>query len=329
MKRDNVNYLAVGSFVLAVLVGLVVVVYLITGRTGPADRYYVLYRHVTGLKFGTPVYYEGYQVGQVEQIRPMRRDGDLRYRVEVSVVKDWEIPRNSEARMTATGLLSAITINIHQGSSRSLLRPGDEIPGREGGDLFSVINTVASDLNKLAHTSLRPLLDNLNRQVTRFSSQLDDSAPGILASTETLLDRLNRSAEQLRVMLGPENRKRLDTTLDNFELSSENVARASANAVDVSEQARAVARDVQRTRQRVDDLLGSLQGVVDGNREHLAVALRDARRVLDVVAEHVDEITYHIQGTSRNMHEFSRQLRQNPSLLLGSKPPRDAGEEGP
>jgi phospholipid/cholesterol/gamma-HCH transport system substrate-binding protein len=34
-------------------------------------------------------------------------------------------------------------------------------------------------------------------------------------------------------------------------------------------------------------------------------------------------INQNLEGAARNMFEFSRQIRQNPGLLLGGKPPTD------
>ena len=70
MKRDNINYLMVGSFVLAMGVALVVLLFAITGRSGPIDTYYVVYDNVAGLNFGTGVFFEGYRIGQVEAVTP-------------------------------------------------------------------------------------------------------------------------------------------------------------------------------------------------------------------------------------------------------------------
>ena len=34
-----------------------------------------------------------------------------------------------------------------------------------------------------------------------------------------------------------------------------------------------------------------------------------------------------LEGAARNMYEFSRQIRQNPGLLLGGTPPEDAAAD--
>jgi len=39
------------------------------------------------------------------------------------------------------------------------------------------------------------------------------------------------------------------------------------------------------------------------------------------VSRNIDSITYNLEGTSRNMSEFSREIRENPGLLLGGNKP--------
>ncbi len=58
MKRQNLSYLSVGFFVLAMLIGLMLMLAKISGRTGPVDHYTVAYDNVSGLSKGTPVTYE-------------------------------------------------------------------------------------------------------------------------------------------------------------------------------------------------------------------------------------------------------------------------------
>ena len=49
----------------------------------------------------------------------------------------------------------------------------------------------------------------------------------------------------------------------------------------------------------------------------------DLRYLTDSVSRHIDAINRNLEGAARNLYEFSRQIRQNPGLLLGGTPPRD------
>ena len=56
---------------LAMVVGLVISISVLSGKTGATDLYYTRYDDATGLKYGTQVLYMGFPVGQVEAIRPV------------------------------------------------------------------------------------------------------------------------------------------------------------------------------------------------------------------------------------------------------------------
>lgn len=335
MKRDNVNYLLVGGFVLTALVTLLALLYFITGKGGPQDGYHVVYSQVTGLRLGTPVSFDGYPVGQIDGITPLHSDDGIRYRVDLSIERGWPIPEDSVAQMSASGLLAALSINIRQGASRRLLEPGSELRGQEGGDFFQVMNQVALDMNEVAQTKLTPLLENLNAQVSVVSAEFKSRGPAILANGQALIERLNATAERVDRLLGEENLARLDATLVNLHQTSVHAREASGRAVAIGERGEAVAAnlealsgDILDTRAEVDALIADLRGVVGENRHNLAASLQDLRSILAVTSRHVERLVYHMEGTGRNMHEFSRQIRQNPGLLLGGRGPPDQASGG-
>ena len=165
MKRENINYIVVGSFVLIVVACFFAFLYQITGNTGPTDKYYVTYNNVTGIKFGTPVSFEGYQVGQVEEITPVRLESKTSYRLVLSIKQDWPIPGDSIAKIVASGLLAAVTIDIEEGVSDVLLKPESEIKSSEAANIFAAVNEVAEDIRGLVKDGIKPLFDNLNNQL--------------------------------------------------------------------------------------------------------------------------------------------------------------------
>jgi phospholipid/cholesterol/gamma-HCH transport system substrate-binding protein len=52
------------------------------------------------------------------------------------------------------------------------------------------------------------------------------------------------------------------------------------------------------------------------------------RYTVETIAERIDAVTYNLEGASRNMYEFSRQIRINPGLLLGVSAAEEALEAG-
>ena len=315
MKRETINYTAVGLFVLLMLAAFFALLLAITRPGGGAtDRYHVFYRDVAGIKYGTPVLYQGYQVGQVEVVAPDQGESGLRYRVDFSVRKGWVVPADSVARVTMSGLLSAVSIDIRGGDSATMLAPGAEVAGEERVDLFASMDELAADLRQLLGTSVRPLLDSLNSRLEQLSGTVEDEVTALLRGLRDDLGRLsgklNASADVLATMLNDENAQHVENALANMDAVSKNLGTVSA--------------DIHETRARLDGLLDSVGALISDNQDDLAGALHDLRRSMRVLADNVDAVVYNLEGATRNLNEFSRQIRQNPGILLGGSAPRDS-----
>lgn len=334
MKNDKINYLVVGCFVLIMLVGLVYSIAMLSGRTSVTDAYYVIYKNVTGVKFGTQVLYEGFPIGQVEEVTPIAEGGGMRFRVDFTVKEGWRIPEDSISEIAAPGLLSAITLSIHAGVSKQALKPGDLIAGREAANLFAVMSSVAGQITELAENSLRPLLESVRKTTESFGSLMSGDAevllkelsslaqemsvrlPRIATDIEKFSYKMNSSSDELSAFLSTDNRVKMEALLTNMNTATENFAKLSG--------------DLGKTRNTVDDLLQSMSSTVGGvdsmiteNKSDIKKSLTDLRHVVDSVARHIDSVNQNMEGAARNMYEFSRQIRQNPGLLLGGTPPRD------
>jgi phospholipid/cholesterol/gamma-HCH transport system substrate-binding protein len=317
MRRDTINYLVVGIFVLTMFVLLLIVLYQITGRSGPTEHYFVSYGNVEGIKYGTPVLYEGYQVGQVELVEPVRSGAGTQFRLTLAVREGWQIPSDSIARVVKSGLLSAVAIDIKEGTADTPLTPGSEIRGEEAADLFGAMADVASDLRALSRESIRPLLDNINQQVTVLSGDLqsltrESLRPLLDQDMKKLLDRLNHSADQLAEILSEDNRGNIDRILANLENASGSLDQLLVR--------------IEESRTNLDKILNDVNTVVTSNQDDIRSAVTDLRKSLHTVSQHIEAVSHHMEGSSRNMHEFTRQIRENPSVLLRGTPQPDGAQ---
>ncbi|HSR62549.1 MAG TPA: MlaD family protein [Gammaproteobacteria bacterium] len=327
MKRENINYMVVGVFVLIMLGAFFVVMYKITGRTGPADEYYVVYDNVAGIKYGTLVLYEGYQVGQVEDIQPVKEEGRTRYRLSLSIEKDWTIPDDSVAQIVASGLLAAITIDIEEGESKTTYSPGDTIRGKEAESIFTAVNEVATDLTDLSRNSIRPLIDNLDSNLQTLVDDLTDLTSNhvrplvdnvnqnldqkVFPELNTVLNKLNTSADRLLVLLDEDNQQNIENILVNLDSASGSLDE--------------LVQRIEGTRIAMDAVLLNIHQLVESNEENVSASVEDLRKSLDVVSMNINSIIHHMETSSRNFNELSRELRENPGLLLRSTPQQDAG----
>lgn len=304
MRDARINYAVVGAFVIVMLAALAVSIALLTGRTGATDRYHAVFTNVTGVKYGTKVTYEGFVVGQVEDIEPIRGQNDTRFKVSLSVREGWAIPKDSVARVAASGLLAAVAIDIKGGTADEMLPPGARIASGPSANIFAVMNEVAGQVADLNQNALKPLLGTVTRQVEALGGMIEAQAPEILAN-------LLAVTTDVKAMSG-----RLETRVVN----DANAARMSQSIENVAE----LTAGLQDTRRRLDSVMASLDKVVAGNRDEVAAAVKDLRYSLQAVSRNIDSITYNLEATTRNFHEFSRQLRDNPGVLIGGR----RGEEG-
>ncbi len=311
MRRDNINYLAVGSLVLVGFVLLFYMLYRLTGGVDENDRYLVFYSNVGGLGEGTPVTYEGYKIGSVSSILPDRIEQHTRYRVELQIRDGWRIPHDSVARIYSEGLLAETVINIDEGESDRYLKPGDELEGVLGNDIFAAMNDVASNVNRLLQRDVRPLLDNLNGRISHLGEQVDERLPAILDGLQSLVDTLERAAGSLPRILNNNTEKQITRVVANSEAISDNLLKLS--------------QELRQTRQATDNLLEQSRGTLNENRQEIRRAVTALRITLEELSANTETILRNLEGASHNMNEFSRQIRQNPALLLSGKPPQEGG----
>jgi phospholipid/cholesterol/gamma-HCH transport system substrate-binding protein len=312
VKRDSVNYVLVGTVVAAAFVVLLVGLSIITGRSGASTDYYTHYRNVTGLRYGAPVFYEGYRIGQVGAITPERTPGpggvpQTRYKVELSVRRDWPIPKDSPARMTSTGLLADVAIGIGEGASKEVAAPGSELRGVESTDIFSVVGELAGQLSELTRDQIAPLIKNLSQHVDSIASVIDKNTPELVDQSKLLLRRLNGASDALNDLLKPENRAALAATLGNVKELS---------------------KDLIATQDRLRDALEQVDSLVRENRPGVRDAVSDLRATLSALSARIDSISQHLAIASRNFDEFSNEIRKHPnSLLLAPKADKLEKEE--
>ncbi|MEJ2390372.1 MAG: MlaD family protein [Gammaproteobacteria bacterium] len=306
MKQDHINYFTVGLFVLLTLLALMFVVYRITGRSTDVDDYFVDLHNVSGIRTGSPVTYAGFQIGQLGGITPVREHGRTRYRLQLMVRSGWPIPRDSTATIVTPGLLAEKRIDISEGKSRELLKPGATITGVEATDMFKLVRQMSTQFQQLSDQGLKPLFDTINREITT-------TVPALTQQTAQLLKRLNQSADRLLVLMQNADDKRLNKIVTNTETMTTNLLKVSDRLNKASTQ--------------VNKLLQSTTALMNDNNKDLRKAVMDLRMSMDVVANNINSVVDHIDSTARNMSEFSRQIRNNPGVILRAKPPRDAASQ--
>lgn len=314
MRRDNINYLAVGLFVLVSTSVLLVSLYRVTGQVGDSDAYYIYLEDVTGLNKGSGVTYQGYRIGYVDNIVPVQENVHTRYRIELKVEAGWKISEHSVARMTATGLLSKTAVNISEGKGPGMLDTGSEIAAAHSDDIFGVLRNVAVEVDDLTQNIVRPLLETVTGQVESIGSEVNARLPAILSDMESMAGRLDKSATYLQAMLNESTADRVERILGNADDAAANLSNLSGRLVE--------------TQASFDEFLHNSTELLEDSEPEVRRSIRSMRRSIDTLARSLDAIFSDLQAASRNVNEFSREIRQNPGVLLHGKPKTEKGDGG-
>ena len=307
MKRETINYTLVGVVVLAAIVLLLFSLYIITGKGGPSTTYLVRYDNVTGLTYGAPVFYEGYRIGQVGEIRPQRKPGTkTEYIVELGVRRDWPIPADSVARLASSGLLADVSIAIREGRSPAALKAGAEIKGEEAADIFSAMNELAGEVTVLTRERITPLIETLSTRVDSITTSIDTQTPLLLEEASALLAKLNTAATSVNDVLSPENKGNIDQTLQHI---------------------RDVTADLKGTQEQLDKVLANVDAIAAENRPTIREAILNVSQITSSLARRIDAIANNLESSSRNFNEFTREIRKSPNRLLFTPPADDVRVE--
>lgn len=283
MKKDNINYVMVGLFVLIGFVLLFVMLLKVTGEQSGSDEYFVEFSNVSGIKDGVIVSYGGYAIGSVNHVEPVIEDGQTRFRLALWIKPDWRIPEDSRARIVMPALIADKQIEITQGKSAQSLQPGDQIPSTESVDMMALVDSIALQLNTFIPESTQ----NINQ----------------------LIVQLQYSADQLALLLRPQNIKHLNSFFLHADQFSQNML--------------PVTEGLSQVNRQLDSILGKTDQMLDENAPDIRHSVLDLKKSMDAISGRIDSVMYHLDASSQNMNEFSRTLRNNPGAILRNAPPAD------
>ena len=210
--------------------------------------YYASFKDVNGLSASTPIYADGYQVGNVKSIiYNYQKSGNVL--VEFQVDNDLRVPKGSTAEIESDMMGNVKMSILLANNPRERVEPGDTIQGNMNaglmGSVQQLVPTIAAMLPKidsilasvnmlLADPAIKASLHNMetmsaNLAVTSAGlntlvAQANSKVPGLLAKADYAMgkagytlnntDKLTASLAQLDIAT---TMAKVDRTLDNVE----------------------------------------------------------------------------------------------------------------
>ncbi len=304
MKQKVSHYFWVGLFTLGIGSLALILMVIMAGKQADHVSYNSYYQNVTGISFGTPVYYEGYRVGQVESINPEFNGQQVSFKVSYSVVKGWQIPKDSNAQIHAAGLLSDMSININGGETKEYFKPGDTIPGKPPADLFSQLGETSDKVSDLADEKITPMLDMLHERIDSITQKVDTALPDILDNVTTASQDLSLILKDTQKIVGTQNRERIDNTLSNLE--------------QITTQVQQSVKTLEKGLDNINGLVTDARGLLTGEDSDMAEILKTANFVMHHFSGRFTTLMNDIESAGRNLNEATNEIRKDPSKLIFS-----------
>ena len=277
--ETKANYVAVGAFVLACAIGLVVTILWLAGTQYSQEyAYYQAFFKgpVTGLGKGTVTRYNGIDVGRVTDLSFDPSDPQ-RVIVTVQVQPNLNIRDNSVASIDSQGLTGGVFVEISGGTATAPLLTAKE------GQRYPVIKTKQSTF-----------------------AQLEQSAPEVVA-------KLNVAASRLNDLLNDNNRRAISHILDNLDETTAVLAKRSADIDATIANANKAMANLSDASNGLKPTLGHLDLTV----QKYGKVADDADAFIngDGLAQ-LSDLIGEMRRTVGNLEQLSGQLNKEPTKLL-------------
>jgi phospholipid/cholesterol/gamma-HCH transport system substrate-binding protein len=305
VERDA-NYVAVGSFVLLVLVlgGLFIYWYSDSREHRDYTRYEIYFDgSVFGLSEGGSVRYLGVNVGRVVRMRIDQRAAD-RVQIIADIDSTTPISDRTVAQLSLQGVTGLLYIDLQQqlpsDSSRHIL----EVPSER----YPVIRSVHSNFDVFI-SSLPDLASRVGELVVRASTLFSEQN---MAAVQRAVNNVDRAADTL-----PGTARNIAMLVDELRSTAAEANRAVANvraATDTAapEFAAALAR-LHDTSDNLADASKRLDDFVEQNRGQLSGFVRDS-------LPQIQSLIRDSRAAAQEFRDLSRSLKQDPSRLIYQPP---------
>ncbi|HYA40991.1 MAG TPA: MlaD family protein [Syntrophobacteraceae bacterium] len=250
----------------------------------------ILFQYADGIAVGSPVWYAGFEVGGVKEIRLAPGVSD-RIAVTVRISSDARVRRDSRAEIRSLGMMGAKYVEISPGSPGSAeLASGDTLEGKSPASLSEIIETGG----KVA-TGLVELVQNAKDLISEVRS--DYMIKNTIQNANSFLDQLKANTADL----GP--------VMKNMKTLS---GEGGKELVSLIREVRSTNRDLQEKLGSIESELKKTLGLAGRGLSEAEQTIKGVRSIVDSNEVNIASILDHLNETSRHLQDLSEDLRLHP-----------------
>lgn len=300
--------LKIGFVALLAIVALFIGVNYLKGLDvlNPSRKFYAKYENIGGLKVGSSVFVNGYQVGMVSNIDLLANENQ-QLLVTISIEKDFDIPKNSILKIVNQDLMGTKSVNLILGDAASFAVDEDTlISGMEG----SLQQEVSAQILPLK-IKTEELIGSIDSVMTIITAILDKDARENLSNSLQSLDQtfllMNQSMIKVNQIVD-QNDERISSIVKNLEANNDEITNILKNFSNISD-------DIAQS--NIKNLLTSLSAA--------SKKINDSEGSLGMLINDKD-LYLNLEKSSKELEALIKDIKANPkryvsfSIIGGSTP---------
>jgi len=269
-----------------------------------SNKFYAVYNSVDGLSVSKPVLVHGFPIGHVSGMR-LRPDG--RSVVEFKIDPQYNIPKNTLAKLITTDLLGSKAIEFKMGNSKVYANDKDTLDADIQGSLAESLQPIqkkAEDLISKMDSSLAAINKIMNPD---FQKNVDRSFLSIANSLQTLEGTTKKIDALVAAQSGHINGilANADAVSDNLKTSTTHLNTIATNAETFSNDLAhsGIKQTMDNANKAVAELQSAINKINDGHGS-MSLLLND------------DHLYKNLDSASNNLNKLFIDLKAHPKRYV-------------
>ena len=312
MDAKRRKYIIFGVFAIVVLAGSYWGYNYIKGADlfEKRNTYYVYYDRVDGLGVASPVYINGYKIGQVTQVDLLIERGGILL-VTFDTDSKFQIPDSTVAEIFSTDLMGTKGIQLILGKKKTYHESGDTIIGTIEQSLKDQVSMQMLPIKNQAEDLMKEIQNAITIITYIFNEETRENLEKSFASIQTTLAYLESSAITLDTLLSTESSRlsrifaNIDKITTNLRDNNDKITRILTNVANFSDTL--LAMNITQTISNANKAIADVAAITD--------KINRGEGTLGMLANN-DTLYYNLENASLELDRLLRDVRMNPGKYV-------------